>query len=171
MVKLQVLDSTPISATERAEAHKKYGTMTSTTESEATRRTSESQAMLKKRADREKKEKEMSDDAVRQRKEARKAKRTAKQQTSAPAPSSTMPKAPPPPPPMIDKLGPAPFKLPELPDIDPDDNLYGPKSRVLPPIPPARDEAPNTASFQAQAVDHSENVDWDDNDSDWSDSE
>lgn len=171
-----MLDSTPVSPAEREEAHKKYGSLTSTSESEASRRAAESAALAKKRAEKEERLREKSDEAVRQRREAKKAKKGAVRRP-APVPPSPSSSDAPPPPPTIPKApadGPLPFKLPDLPPIDTnreEEDSPLPAFHSLPPIPPPQLESHADRSQRDPIAEYTDNVDWDDDDSDWSDSE
>jgi hypothetical protein len=164
MPKLQLLDSTAVSPTEKAEAQAKYGKLASTTESEAIRRAAEAAVAAKKRAEREMRAQEKAEEIVLKRQEDRKAAKRAKRR-----PSPSMPSTAPPPPPFPSKLAmdnqlsePASQagvestgELLRSSSLDPAEGI-----RVLPPLP---NRPPPTKSVPSDD-------DWSSGDDDWSSS-
>jgi len=176
LTKLQALDSTPVSPTERSEAHKKYADLSSTTEAEASRRASESALLAKKRAERERKEQERSDELVKQKLEEKKNRRR-KKQAAAPS-TSTIPK----PPPLRSNAEPmeSTSELAGLTDMKSGDEPA--RVRVFPPAPPNAPLAHHKHPEHSEKGIHTaptsqEGTEWDiadeleDDDDDWSDSE
>jgi hypothetical protein len=176
--KLQILDATPVSAAERQEAQKKYGNLTSTSQSEASKRAIEHQVQAKKKAERDAKSHERAEEQLlaeaAEKKRRKRTKKLAASGASSSSRSSTSAST------TLPLESASTFEdsgLLDLPDIDQAQpkEATNPRVRVLPPIGLETKKSQEQDITQEIESDHRtinpDDVDWDEDDDDWSDSE